>query len=445
MKLTNYFASFLEDTVNLTDAKITLLSDRVSAITSFLSGHDVFGEYFIDVIPQGSYSHRTIITPIGGREYDADVLLALEEHPLWTPADYTLELRRAFNGSGIYKDMAHMRTRCVFVDYADPFHVDVVPFVVVRSSITNNKGGVNGEGCWQLSYPEDFTAWLESKYRIVGGGRLPAALRLLKYLRDSKGTFSIKSVILTILVGEVVQPSKTWLDDTYYADLPTVLVHLLEDLNAYLLANPWLPSIGDPAGSGTKFSERWDQDGYANFRKWIDYYATKAREAYDATTVEASLTAWQAMFGPSFTKPATKTLVAAASAAAPAEEFIDQTLRIPVHLSETVQLIGRVRGIGVRKPYDLPHRGDVVGKFRKIDFRLENCTVAAPYDVYWKVRNHGPEAAQASDLRGQMVRSGTTKEEHTKYAGSHYVEVHIVKNGVCVAKDRQPVIVRDGL
>ena len=99
MKLLPYFKSFLDNTVNLNDTRIAKLNSRVDSVTSFLREHETFSEYFIDVIPQGSYAHRTIIKPVGSREFDADVLLAMREHPTWTPAEYTAELKRAFEAS----------------------------------------------------------------------------------------------------------------------------------------------------------------------------------------------------------------------------------------------------------------------------------------------------------------------------------------------------------
>lgn len=128
--------------------------------------------------------------------------------------------------------------------------------------------------------------------------------------------------------------------------------------------------------------------------------------------------------------------------AAPGEEFIDRTRGIPVRLTGKVRLDGRVRPAGVQRAYDLPARGDRVGKNRYIDFRLKDCTVPAPYQVYWKVKNTGREALDARQPRGEIELGGVSRYEHTAYVGSHYVEVYIVKNGVCVARDRQAVIIQ---
>lgn len=433
MKLLLYFKSFLDNTVNLNDTRIAKLNSRVDSVTSFLREHETFSEYFIDVIPQGSYAHRTIIKPVGSREFDADVLLAMREHPTWTPAEYTAELKRAFEASATYKGKAHKRTRCVFLDYADDFHIDVIPFVEDRPAITNNK-----RDDWEVTDPLAFTEWLAGKSRIVGGGRLQAVLRLLKYLRDSKTTFSIKSVLLTILVGNVVESWRSTADAKYYGDTATALVHIIEDLSAYLQDNPSMPPIYDPAGTGRDFRERWDQDGYANSRTQIASYAAKMRAAYDAEVLDDAVAGWQSVFGTSFTAP----VVQAAEKASPTEEFIDSTLRIPIRLTESVTLVGRVRRAGVTRAYDLPRRGDRVQKNRTIDFELRDLSVTGPHQVFWKVKNNGSEALDAQQPRGQVEEGSSSRYESTSYVGSHYVEVYIVQNNVCVAMSRQPVIIQ---
>lgn len=438
MKLLSYFRSFLDNTVNLNDTRIARLNSRVDTVTSFLRGHEVFGEYFIDVVPQGSYAQRTIIKPVSGREFDADVLLAMKQHPTWTPSEYTAELKRAFANSSIYKGMSHKRTRCVYIDYADDFHIDVIPFIEEKPAITNNK-----IDDWETTDPQAFNAWLEGKSRVVGGGRLQAVIRLLKYVRDSKTTFSIKSVILTILVGRVVESWHTNSNQNYYADVPTALLHVVEDLDVYLQSNPYLPSIMDPAETGRDFRERWDQDGYANFRNWIHYYAGKIRGAYESENVETSLAAWQAVFGSSFKAPkAFEKAASSPQSLTATEQFIDSSLKFPVKLTHQVSLVGRVRPAGTARAYDMPRRGDRVGKNRKIDFSIRGCNVEEPFDIYWKVKNVGPEAISAGQTRGQITSGGKSLEEHTSYVGSHYVEVYIVKNEICVAMDRQPVIIQ---
>lgn len=83
-----------------------------------------------------------------------------------------------------------------------------------------------------------------------------------------------------------------------------------------------------------------------------------------------------------------------------------------------------------------------VPKNRSIRFGA-NTNVPEPHDMYWKVRNGGEEAAAASELRGEIRKDEGQgiRVETTSYAGYHYVEVYVVKNGWVVATDRQGVIV----
>ncbi len=64
---------------------------------------------------------------------------------------------------------------------------------------------------------------------------------------------------------------------------------------------------------------------------------------------------------------------------------------------------------------------------------------AGPFEVWWKVRNRGEEAARLNQLRGEIRRGGpgsVVHREQTQYRGRHYVEVYIVKDGRVVATDR---------
>ncbi|MDZ7914152.1 MAG: hypothetical protein U5O16_20305 [Rhodococcus sp. (in: high G+C Gram-positive bacteria)] len=103
----------------------------------------------------------------------------------------------------------------------------------------------------------------------------------MKYLRDYKNTFSAKSVILTILLGNRVNSAALLRDPDSYKDTPTALKTIVGELNSYLQDNEIMPPIEDPACPGETYNHRWEQDQYANFRKQIQRYNDKINEAYD--------------------------------------------------------------------------------------------------------------------------------------------------------------------
>ena len=56
----------------------------------------------------------------------------------------------------------------------------------------------------------------------------------------------------------------------------------------------------------------------------------------------------------------------------------------------------------------------------------------------WKVRNFGSEAENLGQLRGEIVadEGNRKKKEETRYSGEHFVECYVIKNGICVARDK---------
>ncbi|NJP67634.1 hypothetical protein [Streptomyces spiramenti] len=163
------------------------------------------------------------------------------------------------------------------------------------------------------------------------GGNLRKVIRMVKYLRDSKDTFRIPSVILTALLGERVQVYDT---SNRYSGVTTTLVHLIEDLVAWLSLNPLMPVVADPSCPQTSFNHRWDQDRYANFAKHIQSDATRMRTALDEQDKDKSVKLWQELFGDGFRTPATTAAASLAKAGqpasaegatrAPSERFIEE-------------------------------------------------------------------------------------------------------------------------
>jgi hypothetical protein len=136
--------------------------------------------------------------------------------------------------------------------------------------------------------------------------------------------------------------------------------------------------------------------------------------------------------------------MAEASAAVPStERFIDRDQGFPFELRYRLKIVGHVEKKDGFRAYDLPTKGNRVEKSRWLRFRVAECNVPPPYQMYWKIKNTGAEAAKVGQLRGE-IREDTGSHQHTestKYRGSHYVECYVVKDGRVVARDRQPVFV----
>jgi hypothetical protein len=443
MKLIDYHKAFLTNTVDLNQTRLDLLESRVESIYAAAAMDDSIGPFVEEYIPQGSWAHRTIIRPLTGHEFDADILLKINERPEWADdkKKYVTETLAAFECSA-YAGKTEKHTRCVRIIYVDDCHVDVVPYVELedgREVIVDTRANE-----FESSNPKGFADWMKEKDGLTGG-HLRKVIRLLKYLRDYKGTFSVPSVILTTLVGERVL---AWNAEGRYPDLPTTLKNMIADLDAWLQLYETMPSIADPSCPDVTFDHRWDQARYTTFRNKVSDYSEWVSQAYDEPDKEKSLELWQNVFGPDFKAPVAAAAAPAATQAvavretrAPQEQFIEER-GFSYNLTHVATIEATVaKRMGFRHG-SLRAMGSL-GRGRYIDFRVRT-DVPAPYAVFWKIRNFGPEAEAAGQLRG-LIEDGDsthTKREHTQYIGTHWVECYVVKDRVVRASDRHLVRIR---
>ena len=126
-----------------------------------------------------------------------------------------------------------------------------------------------------------------------------------------------------------------------------------------------------------------------------------------------------------------------------------------VDITETLSLDCKVGGDGFRTRSIfllLPILKNFLPPNLKITCTLEHTSVLKPYDVYWKVKNVGPESERRNLIRGQIINKGPNVKvvdgkvvltEDTQFKGKHYIECYIVKNNKCVAKKRVNVPIGD--
>jgi hypothetical protein len=320
MRHTTTFDNFLKNTVNLSQFRLDTLEGRAESIYAALKADPDLGPRIVKMIPQGSGPQRTIISPQNGKPFDADFLLQIEEEPDWAYdlKKYATAVYNALHGHPTYGKMPHGRKcRCVYVEYAEnAMHVDIVPFVVRADGSQNIIN--RDDNRWERTDPAGFTEWMRDRDKTANG-HLRKVIRLLKFLRDHKNSFTgTKSILITTLLGERVSQWKKFTTPGYYSDLPTSLLHLVSDLDEWLQARPSKPSISDPSGSGVTFDHRWSQETYYYFRDRIHVHAAEIADAYHETDEARSVAKWQALFGDKFQLPepaARSTKFGAASAA----------------------------------------------------------------------------------------------------------------------------------
>ena len=122
------------------------------------------------------------------------------------------------------------------------------------------------------------------------------------------------------------------------------------------------------------------------------------------------------------------------------EQFINQLYSVDIRFNLKIDC--EVTQDGYR-PYYLRYmlrNGILLKKNKSLKFEIQSCDVpdgVDSCDIYWKVRNVGNEALRLNQIRGQIIKTNNTiHREKTLFKGAHYVECYLVKNGVCIARDR---------
>ena len=184
MRHVETFDQFLAEEVNLNPARRRRLNRSVAAVTEFLSQNlDGYRSHE----RQGSYAQGTIIRPVYGGTYDADVLLFMEYVRGKNPRDYIEDLHACLNRNVDLADKLRRKTRCVSVEYAGDFFLDIVPCIARggRQSICDSEHDE-----FEATDGTGYREWFNRKTDVTNG-HLKGTVQLLKYLRDHKRNFEV--------------------------------------------------------------------------------------------------------------------------------------------------------------------------------------------------------------------------------------------------------------
>lgn len=461
MKLASDFQDFLRDTVNLNKTRIELLEERVETIKSFLRDSD-WEPTISTFIEQGSWAHDTIIRPVDGGEFDADLLVRVRRVDGWSAAKYIKDLGRVFLDSGRYGDKTVVYDYCVTITYADDCKIDIAPLVMDREFQGTLEVCDKRNDKFDESQPVEYTRWIREKNGYSGNNSFRKATRLIKYIRDIKKRFSCQSVLLTTLIGHRIE----WYDkdSNAFADTPSALQTLMGRLDDWLQARPDKPAVPNPSLPNEDFADLWNDTQYANFRNFVNKYRKWIDDAVNATTRSDSIEKWRKVFGDDFAKgedvkkeeasASQQVLAMLMEGAAHLDSLVDSVVdfgvnilpskfRTPPHLqpppwppaehiSRNVQVFAQyriTRDSGRTHPVTsgeaLPPRGGLWFDVRVNKFQ----TVPSDCYVRWRVTNTGAVAIALKKGRGGFEKptDGDCRWESLEYRGVHMTEAFIIR------------------
>ena len=279
---------FLQDEVNLNQTRYDNAQDRLKTLRNHLRDNL---KGFDGTEVQGSYATRTVIKPVGDNDgYDIDLMVFIKDDGT-DPAGLIQRVAECLSERKFYADHRKVKTRCVTIQYASQFNIDVVPCVGRYGSkwICNKKTNE-----WEITDGTGHREWYNDQNR-KSNGHLKRVTRLYKYLRDFKNTFTIASVGMTTLAGLAVERT----DAAKLNTLPNALEAISEWIDDYLQGHP-TPSLYNPALPTETFDRHWTQNQYDNFRKQFHRYTERIKEAIACQDPDKSEKLWQGIFGPNY-------------------------------------------------------------------------------------------------------------------------------------------------
>ncbi|KOP68481.1 hypothetical protein AMS62_27000 [Bacillus sp. FJAT-18019] len=293
MKHTEHFKELIGG-LSLNPTREERIDKAYSNWESLLKKDDEIKDLFVDFYLQGSYATKTSIRPQKkDEEFDVDAVLLLELDSDLKPKEALSWLAKRMKENDEY-DIKE-RDRCVRINYAGDFHMDVV--LAKPSSfgdyiyIPSKK-----EGQWKKTNPAGFKTWCDGIH-ADHNYQFQNIVKLLRYWRDlrvGKDT-APKSILLTTLIGENMVGKNSIAES-----LLETLNEMLDALDSYIQWDRTV-FVGNPSLSEENLARDWDEDRLRTFKKKLTKLQSDVKDAFDETDKEKSLNKWKEIF-PKFPK-----------------------------------------------------------------------------------------------------------------------------------------------
>lgn len=298
-----------------------LADDRYRSVSRWLNDEkSPLKIYRPRIYPQGSLNIGTTTKPVGKAEYDLDFVCEFQIKPedCLDPLMMLDLIEQRLESSEIYSPMLKRMNRCMRLNYANEFHMDILP------ACPNPKEGSFGMTCVLVpdsnlqclkdSNPLGYAAWFTQigNQAIMSFKRksvkplpeqqiyedlntLQRVVQLMKRCRD----------ILLAHLKEKERPISivlTTLAAKHYTGNSSVTVALMEILDAIILEISQTEGclvVKNPTNEQEDLSERWvnRSELYKTFVDWIYDFRLKLKELVDVRGIHRVEEKMKAMFG----------------------------------------------------------------------------------------------------------------------------------------------------
>jgi len=303
--------------LQLTDAQFQSADRSYKAVGAWLGGDERLSRLNPRIYPQGSMALLTTVKPRGRVEYDLDMILEIDAADGLTPKWLYNAVKDRLNANELYRGMLKPRPRCLRLEYANQFHLDIVParthvqlgapFIEIPQK--PDQGGELHH--WITNNPKDFIQWFKLQCEKTSltalmkaeQERLPRpvlandkpvlarVVQLFKRHRDvvfGKANDAPSSIVLTTLAG------------TFYQGEPSVedaLVHLIDRVVLLAETDPFLTSVKNPACTDQDLCANWTPGQHAKFKTFVQTFRVKLQKLTNIRGLENIAAELRSLFG----------------------------------------------------------------------------------------------------------------------------------------------------
>lgn len=284
----------IAEEIQLDDTRKERMEVAYRAIESLLNEDTgFFKDAIFEIYPQGSVRIGTTVKPIGKNEFDLDIVVHIVMDWKKYPPQYIYnQLKRVLQNSDRYKDKVELKNRCIRLNYAGDFHMDILPGCQ-ESNYDKDKLVIPDRklGDWTSGNPRGYGNWFIEKSNLAkitllekayAMENLPAdefskkkplqrAVQLIKMYRDeyfkSNPEMATSSIILTTITGEFYEG-----EESIFDTIENIINKIKQNFNSVGSIGNRL-KILNPVNSQEDFSDKWDDDKepelYEHFKKFI--------------------------------------------------------------------------------------------------------------------------------------------------------------------------------
>jgi hypothetical protein len=307
--------------LQLDDTRYDLAESSYKAVLNLLESQPSIALLRPAIYPQGSFLLNTTVKPLGADEYDLDFVCQFVCSPtLFSHPVASLDLiEKALRASDVYRPMVERMNRCIRLNYARKFHMDILP-----ACFDNKMGGTcilipdRKLADWTASNPKGYSKWLDGRARQVIARRMLEKAEPIPIQEPLERKLPLKLC---------VQLSKRWRDIRYRSNpdlapisivLTTLSAHIYRGEHSIACAmgsilggiselsrasHPRLKVL-NPMNQEEDFSERWDArpQAYREFVNGVTEFEAQWKALLETRGVDKVARALERLFGEELAK-----------------------------------------------------------------------------------------------------------------------------------------------